>query len=143
MGFLNQISSLRFGCEWSESENPMHRAIELRKAKRYPVSAPALFMWAPKNEKSQSGRGVTRDINTSGVYIQSDAMPPVGALVQLEILLPKLGDTSPGMHLQGEGIVLRCDYGGASKSGFAASAQFYPDATNAVLLHMETTGQVV
>ena len=86
---------------------------------------------------------MTRDINTSGVYIQSDAMPPVGALVQLEILLPKLGDTSPGMHLQGEGIVLRCDYGGASKSGFAASAQFYPDATNAVLLHMETTGQVV
>jgi len=111
----------------------MHRAIELRKAKRYPVSAPALFMWAPQTGKPQSGRGVTRDINTFGVYVHTDALPPIGARVQIEIVLPKLGDDSPGMHLQGEGMVLRCDYRDATKSGFAASAQFYPEATETVL----------
>ena len=127
----------------SESDIPMHRALELRKAKRYPVSAPALFMWAPQNGKPLVGRGVTRDINTSGVYVQTNAIPPVGALIRLEIVLPKLIDESPGMHLQGEGVVLRCDSGKGQKCGFAASAQFYPDASDAVLLHLETSGQVV
>ena len=119
----------------------MHRAIELRKTKRYPVSAPTLFMWAPANGKPQSAQGVTRDIHTFGVYVKTNAVPPLGALVQMEIVLPKLGDDSPGMRLQGEGIVLRCDYGEATKSGFAASAQFYPEAAEAVLSQIKGTVQ--
>jgi hypothetical protein len=121
----------------------MRNTIELRKAKRYPLSAPALFMWAPKDGKPQSGQGVTRDINTAGIYVLTDAMPPIGARVQMEIVLPRLADTSPGMHLQGEGIVLRCEYCDASKRGFAASAQFYPDAANAVLSQFKVSNQVV
>ena len=106
----------------------MHRAIELRKTKRYPVSAPTLFMWAPANGKPQSAQGVTRDIHTFGVYVKTNAVPPLGALVQMEIVLPKLGDDSPGMRLQGEG-------------GFAASAQFYPEAAEAVLSQIKGTVQ--
>ena len=121
----------------------MRNTIELRKAKRYPLSAPALFMWAPKDGKPQSGQGVTRDINTAGIYVLTDAMPPIGARVQMEIVLPRLADTSPGMHLQGEGIVLRCESGKATKSGFAASALFYPEATEAVLSQLKAVGQVV
>jgi hypothetical protein len=121
----------------------MRNTIELRKAKRYRLSAPALFMWAPKDGKPQSGQGVIRDINTSGIYVLTDAVPPIGARVQMEIVLPKLVDTSPGMHLQGEGVVLRCEFGDASKRGFAASAQFYPDAADAVLSQLKTSGQVV
>jgi hypothetical protein len=121
----------------------MPHTIELRKAKRYKLSAPALFMWAPKDGKPQNGQGVIRDINTSGIYVLTDAVPPIGARVQMEIVLPKMVDTSPGMHLQGEGIVLRCELGDASKRGFAASAQFYPDGANAVLSQLKTSGQVV
>ena len=126
----------------------MHCVLELRKAKRYRLSAPALFMWAPHEGKPQSGQGVTRDINTFGVYVLTDALPPVGALVQLEILLPKLADTGSGMHLTGEGVVLRVDprgprADGTSEGGFAASVQFYPEATESVLSHLETSGQVV
>ena len=128
---------------WSESDNPMHNAIELRRAKRYRLSVPALFMWALQDGKPRNGKGVTHDINALGVYVQTDSLPPVGARVQMEIVLPKLADSSPGMHLQGEGIVLRCESGEATKRGFAASALFYPEATEAVLSQLKASGQIV
>jgi hypothetical protein len=123
----------------------MHYAIELRKAKRYQLSAPARFMWAPQDRKPQSGQGVTRDINASGVYVLTDELPAVGALVQLDILLPKLENPGFGMSLAGEGVVLRVEPRGAqgagtSKAGFAASVQFYPEASASDLSRLETSG---
>lgn len=126
-----------------ESDDHMRIAVELRKAKRYRLSAPALFLWAPLDGKAKSGHGVTRDINTSGVFVQTDSLPPVGARVQMEVVLPKLADASPGMRLQGEGVVLRCENGDVTKRGFAASAQFYPEASEAVLAQLRASGQVV
>jgi hypothetical protein len=125
----------------------MHDAIELRKSKRYQLSAPAHFMWAPKDGKPQSGQGVTRDINTFGVYVQTNALPPAGALVQVEIVLPRLVDAGPGMRLTGEGIVLRREADSAkgisaTGGGFAATMQFYPEATESVLSHLKSSGQV-
>ena len=133
------------GCGWIESDNHMHSAIELRKTKRYQLSAPALFLWAPQEGKPQSGQGATRDINASGVYVLADDLPPVGALVQLDILLPKLGDPGFGMSLAGEGVVLRVEPRGSrgadtSKGGFAASVQFYPEAAASALSRLETSG---
>ena len=121
----------------------MQSVIELRKAKRYRLSAPVLFMAAPHEGKPQTGRGMTRDINASGVYVLSDALPPVGARIQLDILLPKLEDPGFGMSLAGEGVVLRVEPRGAqgtglSKAGFAASVQFYPEETASVLSRLET-----
>ena len=84
------MSPLKSGCGWSETGHHMHNAIELRNAKRYRLSAPALFLWALQDGRPQSGQGVTRDINTFGVYVLTDALPPVGALVQMEIALPRL-----------------------------------------------------
>jgi hypothetical protein len=137
------MSPLQIGCRSNESDDHMHNAIELRRAKRYGLSAPALFMWAPQDGKPTNGKGVTRDINAIGVYVQTDSLPPVGARIQMEIVLPKLTDSKPGMHLQGEGVVLRCESGKATKSGFAASALFYPEATEAVLSQLKAVGQVV
>ncbi len=127
----------------------MHSVIELRKARRYRLSAPALFEWAPPHGGDpQGGQGVTRDINPSGVYVVTDALPPIGALLQLEILLPKLEDPGVGMSLAGEGVVLRVEPHGSqgaktSEAGFAASVHFYPEATASALSHLETSGQVV
>ncbi len=122
----------------------MRNAIELRKAKRYQLSAPALFLWAAQEGKPQSGQGVTRDMNASGVYVLTDALPPVGALVQLDILLPKLVDPGFGMSLAGEGVVLRVDPRGSEdtgrkEAGFAASVQFYPEEAASVLSRLETS----
>jgi hypothetical protein len=125
------------------SDRQMQNAIELRRATRYRLSAPALFLWAAQEENPQSGQGVTRDIQASGVYVLTDALPPVGALVQLDILLPKLEDPGFGMSLAGEGVVLRVEpHGskgaGTGKAGFAASVQFYPEETASVLSRLET-----
>lgn len=136
------MSPLEIGRGSNESDDHMHMTIELRKAKRYRLSAPALFMWAPQDGKSRSGHGVTRDINTLGIFVVTDSLPPVGARVQIEVVLPKLADSSPGMHLQGEGVVLRCEQGDSTKRGFAASAQFYPEATDAVLSQNRASVQV-
>lgn len=129
-------------CGWIESGDHMQSVIELRKTRRYRLSAPALFLWAPHEGKPKSGQGVTRDINASGVYVLTDVLPPVGALVQLDILIPKLGDHGFGMSLAGEGVVLRVEPQGAgtSEAGFAASVQFYPEETASVLSRLETSG---
>jgi hypothetical protein len=139
------ISPVLVGFGWRESDNSMHSVIEMRKAKRYRLSAPAHFLWAPQGGKPQSGRGITRDINASGVYVLADELPPMGALVQLDILVPKLEDHGFGMSLSGEGVVLRIEpHGsrgaGTSKAGFAASVQFYPEASASDLSRQETSG---
>ena len=133
---------------WNESDHHMQNSIELRKAKRYPLNAPAQFIWALREGKPQTGQGVTRDINTAGVYVQTDALPPVGSRIQMEIVLPKLGDTGPGLKLAGEGVVLRREPSSAtgvaaSRGGFAASIQFYPETTASALSRMESSGQVM
>jgi hypothetical protein len=122
----------------------MHNAIELRKANRYRLTAPAHFLWAPQEGKPQSGQGVTRDMNAFGVYVLTDSLPPVGALVQLDILLPKLVDPGFGMSLAGEGVVLRVDPkgsegAGSKDAGFAASVQFYPEDAASVLSRLEAS----
>ena len=105
-------------------------------------------MWAPHDGEPQSGQGVTRDINAFAVYVLTNALPPAGALVQMEIVLPKLADTGPGMHLTGEGVVLRVDCRGTkanrtTECGFAASVHFYPEPTEWALSHLKISGQIV
>lgn len=125
----------------------MMAPVELRRAKRYRLTAPAIFLWAPQDGEPQRGAGETRDINTFGVFVVTDSLPPVGSRVQMEIMLPTLTDTGSGMHLQGEGIVLRGEPRGAEgtgsgQAGFAASVQFYPETTATVLSHLETSGHL-
>ena len=81
-------------------------------------------------------------MNASGVYVLTDALPPVGALVQLDILIPKLVEPGFGMSLAGEGVVLRVEPHGAGTNGagFAASVQFYPEETASVLSRLGTLG---
>jgi hypothetical protein len=131
------------GCGCSEIRIHMHSAIEQRKAIRYQLRSPVLFMWAPQNGKPRSGRGVTRDINTFGVYVETDAIPPVGARVQMEIVLPKVAESSNRMQLHGEGVVLRCDRGRAHQCGFAASAQVHPETADVVLSQLKVSWPVV
>jgi hypothetical protein len=123
------------------------RAIELRKTNRYRLSASVRFGWASHDGLPQYGEGSTRDINISGVYVLSDALPPLGSLIQLDILLPNLKGTAPGMRLYGEGRVFRCEPRGAkdtgaTENGFAASVQFYPAPSELKLSRFESSGYI-
>ena len=116
----------------------------MRKATRYRMSASVIFAWAPHDGEPQSAQGVTRDINGSGVYVQADAVPPAGALVQLDISLPSLAGVGSGMHLYGEGVVLRGEPSGskdsgAGEGGFAASVHFFPQPSEMVLSHLKSS----
>ena len=124
------------------------KAIEMRKSARYCLMTRASFMWALQCGQSLSGEGITRDINISGVYIMADGLPPVGALIQMDIFLPNLTDSGSGMHLYGEGVVLRAEPRGArgddsSESGFAASVQFYPETSELFFSHIKDSGHAL
>ena len=103
------------------------------------------FFWAPQTGPPQSGEGMTRDVNTTGVYVKAEETPPVGALVQMDIMLPNLAPSGPGLHLTAEGVVLRVDQRGAkcagtNGGGFAASVQFYPEPSESALSHIRNSG---
>ena len=124
------------------------KTVELRRAIRYRLSAPVFFYWASQTGPAQSGQGTTRDINSHGVYVQTDELPPPGVLIQMDILLPKLTISGSGMHLTGEGVVLRVERhgsndSGTSEGGFTASVQFYPEAAELVLSQLKTNGRIV
>ena len=60
----------------------------------------------------------------------------------MEVVLTKLSGKGHGMHLHGEGIVLRCDCDHSQKRGFAASAQFHPEAAGMVLSRLKVSWRV-
>jgi hypothetical protein len=119
--------------------------IEMRRNRRYPLHAPVRFVYASHTGSLQNGEGSTRDISGFGIYVLSNAPPSVGALIQLDVLLPNLEDIAPGMRLCGEGKVLRCDIRDAkdtctTEGGFAASVQFYPKVSDLNLSNFEMSG---
>jgi hypothetical protein len=124
------------------------RSTELRKTNRYRMNASVRFAWASHDGLLQYGEGSTRDINVSGVYVLSGGLPPLGALVQLDIVLPNFENTARGMCLSGEGRVIRCELrdakdSGAAEGGFAASVQFYPALSDSKFSRFESSGQVL
>ena len=92
---------------------------------------------------------MTRDIDTTGAYINACELPPLGALVQMNIMLSNPSDGGPGAHLIGEGVVLRVDphsngnIRGVSEGGFAVSVQFYLESSESVLAHLKSSGRVM
>jgi hypothetical protein len=126
----------------------LDRTMELRRNKRYILSAPVRFAWASHGGSIHNGEGITRDINEFGAYVLTDNLPSVGALIDLDVLLPNREDFAPGMRLYGEGKVIRCEPNGnkdtgTREGGFAASVQFYPEPSEVALLHLERSEQIV
>lgn len=124
------------------------RTIELRRNYRYHMSAPVFFCWATPSGPPESGDGMTRDIDTTGAYIYSMELPPVGARVQMDILLPTVSGGGSGAHLTGEGVVIRVEPhnekgSSTSESGFAVSMQFYVESSESVLSHLKRSERVM
>jgi hypothetical protein len=124
------------------------RTIELRRNYRYLLSAPVFYYWSTPNGQPESGAGVTRDIHTTGAFINSMELPPVGARVQMDIMLTTVLGGGPGAHLTGEGVVLRVEphnekAPSTSKSGFAVSMQFYVESSESILSHLKRSERLV
>jgi hypothetical protein len=99
--------------------------MELRKAKRYSLSAPASFWWRRGDGVLQEGHGTTLDISTLGVFVVTTFFPPVGRHLEIEVHLPAASGVRRSVQLRGEGKVVRAGrIGPGSESGFAAQVIF-------------------
>jgi PilZ domain len=97
--------------------------VELRRARRFQLSAPAFFCWTDQGGALQERSGTTRDICMAGAFIVAETVPPAGARVGVDIYLPA-EISGKGLELHGEGKVVRVENAGQSASGFAADVVF-------------------
>jgi len=105
--------------------------MELRKATRYPVNAPALYSWEGADGTLQESQGITLDICDRGVFILAKEVPPVGKCVELDVRLPAVAGTARAALLHGEGTVVRTSGRGTKESGFAAAVVFQTESSDA------------
>lgn len=94
--------------------------MELRTRLRHRLSSEALFTWESASGTYLHGEGITRDISSSGAYIFSLTCPPVGATIQLDVLLFPLEAGARTLRLKTNATVIRVEHGStAGKEGFA------------------------
>jgi len=99
------------------------KPIERRRFIRYEMNVPVIFSWQGARGERVDGEGIARDIGMTGAYIFSSTCPPVGAVLQVEFLLPKpsgKGET----RIEGELRVLRVENNAFANggSGFAGES---------------------
>ncbi|HXP82785.1 MAG TPA: PilZ domain-containing protein [Verrucomicrobiae bacterium] len=97
--------------------------MDLRKAKRYPMSAAVSFCWDPGNGILQEGQGTTLDVSSRGVFVITESAPRVGGQLELEVYLKSPSPESKLVRFHGEGKVVRTSKKGR-ESGFAAEVLF-------------------
>lgn len=113
-------------------QNAGYTLQELRKARRYPLSASVHFSWLDSDGKLQQSEGVSRDLGMRGIFVLATGAPSVGTYVELDAYLPA---THPGkaQRLHAKGKVLRVEQQGRVTKGFAAEVLFQPEPREAVL----------
>jgi hypothetical protein len=98
--------------------------MELRKAKRYQLEAPAHFVWEGLNGMLQEAEGATRDISLRGIFIFADLTPQPESYVEVDVYLPSVTGSPRAVLLHGEGKVLRLEERSGAVQGFAAEVVF-------------------
>jgi hypothetical protein len=97
--------------------------MELRNRVRYRLSADAVFAWEGAQHDRFLGEGLTRDISLAGAFIFTLTCPPVGATVQLDVLLsPTTSAPGKSVRIKTEAKVVRVEHSDALE-GFAAVSQ--------------------
>jgi hypothetical protein len=96
-----------------------------RRHNRYRLAAPVSFIWRDERGNQHEGTGWARDIGLEGVFVLTEACPPLRASVHVELVLPRLHSEARTLVAQGDGQVIRVEPGGLSgmRSGFAASVK--------------------
>jgi hypothetical protein len=83
----------------------------MRQQVLFQITASCRFWWSGLPGETNFATGKTRDLGSGGVCVIADVLPSPGAVVMLEIDLPRPGDPFGGIHpdllLRAEGTVLR------------------------------------
>jgi len=99
--------------------------MEARASVRYRFGTPALFSWDGHAGGRLKGDGVTRDISVCGAFILTPTCPPVGVVIQLEILLTAPDGTGNSVSIATKARVLRVEQAadGEARGGFAVASK--------------------
>jgi len=95
-----------------------------RRHLRYPLAAEVRYQWSARNLVMGEGEGRSRDISEAGAFVVTNALPPVGASIDLAIQLPawQVGAAALRMEMTGEVIRVDVPPGQERKWGFAISS---------------------
>ena len=107
--------------EETQIAHATEQSAERRKAIRYRMSTSVIFRWKRPDNQSFQAEGVTRDMSVQSVFVLTGTLPPVNALIHMEVILP-LSDGASKARMKAEMRVLRVDHNiaGTTRSGFSA-----------------------
>jgi len=95
--------------------------IERRSSRRFQVTLPVLFRWANGEEHYDVGH--CGNIGRGGIFILAAKCPPVGAEIDVELMLPAFDLIPRPVRLRCSGRVTRVE-ACYHLSGFAVAGQF-------------------
>ena len=92
-----------------------------RNSIRFPLQARVAFQCRDREGNQGEAEGTSRDISEKGAFVLTVDSPPVGANVELRLLLPRLDEARAATRIDIQGTVLRVEevHAGRYKSGFA------------------------
>jgi hypothetical protein len=95
--------------------------LRAQQVERYRIAAPVRFKWRTSSGGWREGRGITRNISDSGLFVLAYPVPVPGASIKVTVEIPRMGVLLSPMVLHGEGTVTRVEPEDAQPIGFDAS----------------------
>ena len=94
---------------------------------RYLITGQVWFLWRGPDGECRKGIGITHDIGETGVFIETESIPPLASPLKLVVALPVEWGPDIIVRLSGAGWVRHVRQGTGQSSGFGASAMFRTD----------------
>jgi hypothetical protein len=96
--------------------------MDRRRAPRFRLRLVVALSWKDEAGVVSGTQGYSRDVNTGGIYVESEVSPPLGTYVEMNVFLPKPASSIRPVELHAEGRVVRIDptISSTQPGGFAA-----------------------
>jgi hypothetical protein len=100
--------------------------MERRKAVRFRLAASAAFYWESSEHRWLHGEGMTRDVSSASAYILTAVLPPIEAVIWVDIFLSQIREAAPTARIRTKGTVLRIENAeGTATGGFAVVGEAF------------------
>lgn len=93
-----------------------------RSSIRYLISGAARFQWQASDGQWHDAIGITQNIGKTGLFIESESLPPVASLLNLVVTLPIQWDSDITIRVGGTGRVCHVRQGPSQAEGLGARA---------------------
>lgn len=95
-----------------------------RSGERYKIAAPVSFKWRTEHGDWREGRGVTRDMSGSGLFILAYPVPVPDSPIMVVVEIQSVAPQGKPIAFQGHGRVVRIQPEQGQPIGFAAAVVF-------------------